>query len=81
MIARDSLSEKAFGSRAVPISTAPTQAMLGGLQWRHSVPRSTPIQLDSVGRPQQSHLAGRTQLSRLPARAGCTALSVWLLLR
>ena len=54
------------------------QAILGGLHCPHSVTRSMFARPASVGRPQHSHVAGRTQLMTLLPRAGCTALSVWL---
>ena len=56
---------------------AGVQAMLGGLQWRQRVLRPMPLRVASVGLPQQSQLAVRTQLITLPARAGWTALAAW----
>jgi hypothetical protein len=53
------------------------QATLGGRQCPHRVTWPWPRGADSVGRPQQSQLAGRTQLITLPPRTGCSALSCW----
>jgi len=38
----------------------------------------SPLRPASVGRSQHSHVAGRTQLITLPARAGCTATTPML---
>lgn len=46
------------------------QAMFGGLQCLHKVLPRSALRPASVGRPQHSHVAGRTQLITLPARAG-----------
>jgi hypothetical protein len=54
------------------------QATFGGLQWLHSVAPRSALRPASVGRPQHSHVAGRTQLITLPACAGCRAAMVWL---
>jgi hypothetical protein len=44
--------------------------MFGGLHCPHSVAPRNELRPRSVGRPQHSHAAGRTQLITLPARAG-----------
>lgn len=85
IIARQPSREKPFSdllSVEAPSTTGRggtlVQAILGGLQCPHKTERSSPTRPASVGRPQHSHAAGRTQLITLPPRAGCTPFSDWL---
>src|SRR6516225_372731 len=75
MIARRPPREKSFNAKRF---ARLAQATFGGQQWPHSVTLSRARRPASVGRPQHSHAAGRTQLMTLPAGARWTAATPWL---